>query len=117
MWDQTRHALEFFRRYLPFTQMQPDNELTSNPKCYCFAKAGEVYCIYIPDGGIAELRVGAGTYAVHWYDPRAGGVLQQGSIEHIQGPGWQSVGTAPRNSHKDWAVLICKPSYLATREY
>jgi len=117
MWDQTRYALEFFHRYLPFAQMQPDNELTSNPKCYCFAKANEVYSVYLPNGGSTDLNVGAGTYAIHWYDPRAGGALQHGSIKQIQGPGWRSVGTPPNNSHQDWAVLVCKPSVLAVRQH
>jgi hypothetical protein len=117
MWDQTRYALEFFHRFLPFAQMLPDNELTSNPKCYCFAKADEVYSVYLPNGGSVDLNVGAGTYAIHWYDPRAGGALQQGSIKHIQGPGWMSVGNPPSDSYQDWVVLVCKPSFLATREH
>jgi hypothetical protein len=117
MWDQTRRALDFFHRYLPFTKMLPDNELTSNPKCYCFAKVDEVYSLYLPDGGNADLKIGVGTYDVHWYDPRAGGDLQQGSIRQVHGPGSRSVGNPPSASHQDWAVLVCKPSFLATREH
>ncbi len=116
MWDQTRHALEFFHRYLPFTQMQPDNELIANTNGYCFAMHEEVYSVYLLNGGRTDLNVGAGTYVIHWYDPRAGGALQQGSIKQIQGPGWRSIGTPPDNSHQDWAVLVCKPSFFKSRE-
>ncbi|MHC4406369.1 MAG: DUF5060 domain-containing protein [Planctomycetota bacterium] len=116
MWDQTRHALEFFLRYLPFTQMHPDNAITPNTDDYCFTKPNEVYAVYLPNGGSTELKVGAGTYAVCWYDPRAGGALQRGSIRQIQGPGRLSIGDPPSNSQQDWAALICKPSFLAARE-
>ena len=32
MWDQTRWALEFFQRHLPFAEMQPADELTARPR-------------------------------------------------------------------------------------
>lgn len=61
--------------------------------------------------------MGGEAYAIHWYDPRAGGALQRSSIKQIDGPGWRSVGTPPNNSHQDWAVLVCKPPVLAARRY
>lgn len=106
MWDQTRHALEFFQAYLPFTEMQPHNELTSNKADYCLAKPGEVYAIYLPNGGSTELKVEAATYSVDWYNPRAGGALLRGSVQRIIGPGSKSVGQAPDDQGRDWAVLV-----------
>jgi hypothetical protein len=115
MWDQTRHALEFFHRYLPFARMQPENELISSVEGYCLAHAGEVYAVYLLDGGNALLEVGPGTYVVRWYDPLKGGALQQGSITRLQGPGRHSLGTPPGDRDQDWAVLVCRPSFLRSR--
>ncbi|MHC4434391.1 MAG: DUF5060 domain-containing protein, partial [Planctomycetota bacterium] len=75
MWDQTRYALEFFHKYLPFAEMAPDNALVSTEKAYCLAKAGQVYAIYLLEGGSTNLKVTSGTYSVQWYNPRAGGEL------------------------------------------
>jgi hypothetical protein len=106
LWDQTRHALEFFQRYLPFPQMRPADELTPRKDDYCFAKPGDVYAVYLPDGGSAELTLPRGKYTVKWYDPRRGGRLQDGTVGALGGPGSRSIGEAPAEKSKDWAVLV-----------
>jgi hypothetical protein len=88
--------------------MAPDNALTSNPKAYCLAKPGQVYAIYLLEGGSADLNVAPGIYSVQWYNPRAGGELLRGSVKQITGPGAQSLGRSPTESDKDWAVLVRK---------
>jgi hypothetical protein len=108
MWDQTHHALHFFRTHLPFVEMEPDNEGTSRSGDYCFVKPGEVYAVYLPNGGSTELQLEAGSYTVRWYDPRAGGELQQGSVTQVTGPGMKSLGAAPRDHTQDWAVIVRK---------
>jgi collagenase-like protein with putative collagen-binding domain len=108
MWDQTRYALEFFQEYLPFDRMEPADELTSNETDYCFAQPGEVYAIYLPDGGTTDLDLAAGDYTIRWYAPRSGGELQKGSIQQVTGPGTHSIGEAPRDRDRDWAILISK---------
>ena len=70
LWDQTRVAIEFFQQYLPFAQMTPSDALTSREGDYCFAKPGEVYAVYLPDGGSTELTLEKGRYTVQWFDPR-----------------------------------------------
>ncbi|MHC4334045.1 MAG: putative collagen-binding domain-containing protein, partial [Planctomycetota bacterium] len=94
--------------HLPFAEMAPDNALTSNPKAYCLAKPGQVYAIYLLEGGSADLNVAPGIYSVQWYNPRAGGELLRGSVKQITGPGAQSIGQPPKESDKDWAVLVRK---------
>lgn len=108
MWDQTRCALDFFQKHLPFNQMEPNDELTSNRDDYCFARPGEAYAIYLPDGGTTRLEVPSGAYTVRWYNPRSGGTLQDGSVQKITGPGTRSLGEAPRDSDHDWAILVLK---------
>lgn len=48
LWDQTRIALEFFHRYLPFDKMECRDDLTEAADDYCFAWVGEVYAVYLP---------------------------------------------------------------------
>ena len=108
LWDYTRYALEFFQKYLPFPEMRHHDELTSAPDDFCFAKEGEVYAIYLPHGGSTALTLIGGTYSVHWYDPRQGGGLQEGTVNMVNGPGNPSVGEAPENRGQDWVVLVRK---------
>jgi hypothetical protein len=88
--------------------MAPDNSLASNPKTYCLTKPGDVYAVYLLDGGTTDLNVAPGTYSVQWYNPRVGGELLRGSVRQITGPGAKSLGRPPKDSDKDWAVLVRK---------
>ena len=108
MWDQTRYALEFFHKYLPFWRMAPADTLITAEKAYCFAKPGQIYAVYLPNGGTTNLDLGdsPATFAVHWYNPRTGGELQTGTKSEITGPGSVAIGQPPTNPEKDWAALI-----------
>ncbi len=104
LWDLTRYALEFFHNYLPFYQMSPDDSLVS--RGWCLARPGDVYAVYLPKGGTTELSLTAGSYTVHWYNPRTGGELQTGSIEKVKGPGEVSIGNPPKDTDEDWVILV-----------
>jgi len=108
MWDQTRHALEFFHDHLPFWTMAPNDTLISAEKAYCFAKPGQIYAVYLPAGGTTSLDLGSSpaTFAVQWFNPRTGGPLQTGSKTTIKGPGSVSIGRPPNDADKDWVALI-----------
>jgi hypothetical protein len=94
MWDQTRHALDFFRQHLPFSEMSAADELAAG--AYTLAKAGEVYAVYLPYGGTTELNLTlAGAYTVQWYNPREGGALQTGTLAAVGAPGVRGIGYAP----------------------
>jgi Domain of unknown function (DUF5060)/Putative collagen-binding domain of a collagenase len=109
MWDQTRYALEFFHQYLPFWDMGPDNSLASGARnARVLAKPGEVYAVQLPSGGAVRLKLGPGEYSVRWYDPRAGGQLQQGNTTSVEGPGPKPLGNPPSEPGKDWVVLVKK---------
>jgi Domain of unknown function (DUF5060)/Putative collagen-binding domain of a collagenase len=108
MWDQTRYALEFFQRYIPFPDMEPSDLLAQRPDAECLAREGEVYVVYLPTGGGTALDLGAhgGSFDVRWYDPRNGGELQAGSLESVSGPGIQDLGKPPSEPGRDWVVLV-----------
>ncbi len=107
LWDQSRYALDFFHRHLPFWQMEPANELaTGAPDARVLAKSDELFAVYLPRGGNASLQLGRGTYTVRWYNPRAGGGIQAGSVASVEGPGIRSLGAPPADPQKDWAALV-----------
>jgi len=106
LWEQTRTALDFFHIYLPFSDMKSSDELTKNNNDYCFAKLGEVYAIYLPEGGPAEILLPEGNYDVSWYNPRSGGNLLTGTVKQIKGSGFSLTGNPPGDKGKDWICLI-----------
>jgi hypothetical protein len=106
MWNQTRHAVAFFRHHLPFAAMRHADDAVTNRGAYCLAKPGEVYAIYLPTGGTTGLELPDGEYAVRWYDPRDGGDLQRGTLTSVRGGGIRSLGEAPRDTGNDWAVVV-----------
>ncbi|MEZ4826053.1 MAG: putative collagen-binding domain-containing protein [Bacteroidia bacterium] len=88
--------------------MQSADEKVSEKRNYVFAKAGEVYAVYLTEGGTANLDLGdqRGTFSVQWYDPRNGGELQAGSLREVSGGSMVSLGEAPAESGQDWVVLL-----------
>jgi hypothetical protein len=85
-WDYCRIALEFFKRErIPFWKMQNSDDLVGNPKHdnsrYCLARPGELYLVYLPQGGTSMLDLSAddGEFSVVWFNPREGGELRAAS--------------------------------------
>ena len=113
-WDYGRIALNFFRdNQIPFNEMKNQNSLIGNDKNsnkrYCFAKAGEVYLVYLPEGGSCELDLsGAGSkaFSVGWFNPRSGGELVKGSVAEIKGGSKVSLGNPPQDASEDWLVIV-----------
>jgi hypothetical protein len=114
-WDCGRIALEFFRdQKIPFWDMQNTDALVGNVKNdnskFCLAKAGELYLVYLPNGGTAELDLTAATghFSVKWFNPRGGGALQDGSVPSVPGGGSARLGQPPVDSAQDWLVVVRK---------
>ena len=112
-WDFCRIALEFFpANRIPFWEMSNADALIGNEKNdnrkYCLAKAGEVYLIYLPNGGTTDLDLSGadGTFNVSWFNPREGGALQAGTVQQVKGGGKVSLGDAPSDTDEDWAILL-----------
>jgi hypothetical protein len=106
LWEQTRTALDFFYKYLPFTDMLNADELTKANNDYCLAKIGDVYAIYLPEGGSTEILLSNGSYGIKWFNPRIGGDLLTGTIDKVLGLGFASVGYPPEDPGKDWICLV-----------
>ena len=111
MWRQTRVALDFFQRHLPFARMEPADALASHADSWALAWPGEVYAVYLRPPWATrhtELDLGAWPreYEVFWYETRRGGDLRKGSVERISGPGPQALGAPPSDPERDWVVLV-----------
>ncbi len=107
LWDQTKHALDFFQKYVPFTKMQSADGLTDNPDDYVFAENGSTYVVYLPK--VVETKINLygfnSKFAVKWYNPRTGGSLVKGTVKTIKGGRAVSIGLPPNND-KDWVALL-----------
>ena len=112
-WDFGRIALDFFRTsQLPFWTMTNADGLVGNTggdnSKWCFAKAGEVYLVYLPTGGSAtlDLREVSGAFTVAWFDPRNGGVLKRGSVASVKAGTAVVLGEPPDSPSEDWLVVV-----------
>jgi hypothetical protein len=112
-WDYARYALDFLRsERIPFWDMNNADLLVGNAvndnSRYCLAKAGELYLVYLPTGGSAELDLTdvSGTLSVSWFDPRNGGALRRGSVASVTGGRPVVLGTPPDNPAEDWLVVV-----------
>jgi hypothetical protein len=110
-WDYCRIALEFFAaNNIPFWEMKNANALIGNAKDdnsrFCLAKTGEVYLVYLPDGGSTDLDLtgATGAFTVKWFNPREGGALR--STPASAHGGSRHTLTAP--DQNDWLAIIRK---------
>jgi len=101
--DMTR-ARQFVEN-LPFNEMRPCNELLSNDDQYCFGKGGDVYTIYLPQGGQVTIDLSGvgGNFDGSWFDPRTGATSDAGSIT-----GGGSRSLTPSGG-QDWVLLLDNP--------
>ena len=114
-WDYCRVAIDFFQEAnIPFSQMENANSLignTSNDNSkYCFAKADELYLIYLPNGGSTGLDLSetTGRFLVRWFNPRSGGDLERGSVRRVLGGGKVTIGEPPSDPTEDWLAVVRK---------
>ena len=110
---QSGYAADFMRANLSFWQMNPDDSLVGSGND-CFAKPGQDYLVYLPNGGTTTLDLTGmpGGYTVRWFDPRNGGALQDGSISTVTGGNVVTLGNAPTATTSDWMALVRKAGNL-----
>jgi hypothetical protein len=117
-WNQCRYALEFFHNHgVPFWDMtNRDALLTGVNGAHCLAWTGRVYVAYLPTRAAASLNLShaGGSFAVRWFDPRHGGLLQTGAVSRVSGGGTVSLGLPPANSTRDWVALVTAKDSFAS---
>ena len=107
-WAQS--AREFFED-LPLERMSGRDGLTSGTagSDEVLAAEGDTYAIYLPEGGSAtlDLKGEPGRYDVTWYDPLTGR-SHDGTVDSVTGGGSVSIGQAPFERAREWAVTVEK---------
>jgi hypothetical protein len=109
-WAQSAIATNFFRKFLPFSEMKSTDHLLSGTEGFCFSKPGEIYAVYLPDGRKqASLMLEAtGEFSVKWFNPRNGEDIINGRVLMVKGPGKINLGIPPSEPEKDWVILVKK---------
>lgn len=92
-----------FMESLPFWEMEPANEIVQSGRAFCLAKRGEVYALYLPEGGKVVVDLPADQeYAVGWWNPDQG---RSGKLTpESRTSGGRQTLAAPAAG--DWAVRI-----------
>jgi hypothetical protein len=103
MYRQTKIALDFFHRELPFWRMQPAAELTGGT-VETLAEPGVVYCLYVPEGVEAALNLEThrGPFRLRWFDPKTGRYAENQAV--VEGPGSVKLPAPPAKG--DWVALL-----------
>lgn len=108
LFNWSRHAVvDFFDgQNVPFWEMSNDDALISGTGNRCLMKDGEVYVLYLPEGGTADLDLGSvtGEFTIDWFSIRDGGSLISGGA-NLMGGSTQSIGSSP-TATEDWLVLV-----------
>jgi hypothetical protein len=114
-WKYCRIALEFFREQrIPFWEMRSADAILGNgvhaDTFFCLAQPGQLYLVYLPWGmnfiPTLDLREVSGEFEVAWFNPRAGGPLEPGSVRSIPGGKRSRLGEPPRDAEEDWLVVV-----------
>ena len=95
------HIVEFFTSF-EWWNAEPHDELVDGGN-YCLAKPGEVYAVYLPNGGKVTVRLEGGDYRAEWFAAQTGERIPIEALAH--GGAWTSNDAPDRN---DWALLIRK---------
>ncbi len=117
LWEQTKHAIDFFQEYLPFHQMEAADDLTDTPDDYVFVQNGNIYAIYLPEVTETNLNLYGNTkkFTVQWYNPRTGKNLKTGTIKTLEGGKTVSIGQPPETKG-DWVALIKAIQFITPYE-
>jgi len=121
LWNFTRHARNFMESELPFWEMEPaDNLVTGEAALFggaeVFAKAGDIYAVYLPQATGApriNLQGTSGNFTVRWYNPRNGQF--EGPSRSVNGGSNQALGTPPSSNNDDWVILLKRDGFEFSR--
>ncbi len=94
------HMVDFFTGF-EWWETDPHDELVDND-ARCLAKPGEIYAIYLPNGGKVTVKLDPGIYHALWFSALSGEKI---ALAEAQGSPWTSPD-AP--DHNDWALLLQK---------
>jgi hypothetical protein len=92
------HIADFFHTF-EWWKTEPHDELADGSN-YCLAKPGEIYAVYLPQGGKVTLKLEPGTYTASWFSALSGETI---ALPSANGPSWTSPQAPDRT---DWVLLL-----------
>jgi hypothetical protein len=92
------HMVDFFTGF-EWWKTEPHDEFVSKGN-YCLAKPGELYVVYLPQGGVATVRLSGGSFRATSFNPSTG---ERIALPVAQGATWT---TPPVPDKNDWAFLL-----------
>ena len=100
MFQGYAHMVDFFTSF-DWWKTEPHDELVDNGN-YCLAKPGEIYAVYLPQGGNVTVQLQPGRYAATWWNAATGERVPLPSLL-ATAPSWTSPA-APGSG--DWALIL-----------
>jgi hypothetical protein len=94
------HMVEFFTSF-EWWKTEPRDEFVDKG-AYCLAQPGEIYAVYVPNGGQVTVKLAPGNYTAKWFNAFTGETIP---LPAVRGPVWKSP-VAP--GWLDWALLLVK---------
>src|SRR5439155_23629044 len=92
--------VDFFTSF-DWWKTEPHDELVSNGD-YCLAQPGQIYAVYLPQGGKVTVKLEPAAYKASWFGALTG---ERIALPEIYGPLWPSPEGADQN---DWALLLLR---------
>jgi uncharacterized protein DUF5060/beta-lactamase family protein/collagenase-like protein with putative collagen-binding domain len=119
VWQFMAYARQFMSKHLPFWEMEPMDAILEGESTYdgknnrvtgqVFAKAGEVYAIYLPvaeQTGVLDLTGVNGLFRLRWFNPRTG--TFHADERQVQAGTAVALGAPPQDAIEDWVVLLTR---------
>ena len=113
-WKAMGNAARFMNDHLAGVvgDMEPNDELAIGEDNWAMAVEGQVYLIYLRNGGEAKVDLSGARdqeFSVRWFNPRVGGDLIEGAVRTARGgPENVSLGSPPNTRGQDWVVILRK---------
>lgn len=104
-WADAKYALDFYSA-VDFNSMTPDNSIVNGSGNFAMRNDGVEYIAYFQNASNQTIDISPGTYSVKWFDPRNGGVFQNGTIVEVSGGTDTVIGNPPSSTTSDWAVQL-----------
>ena len=100
MFQGYAHMVDFFTSF-DWWKTEPHDELVDNGN-YCLAAPGEIYAVYLPQGGRVTVQLQPARYAATWWNAATGERVPLPSLL-ATAPSWTSPA-APGSG--DWALIL-----------
>lgn len=117
-YNRMKIAKDFFSdNNIPFWTFENKNAAIASGTGYLLTDESDYYVAFLPQGGTISVDIsGTGNFDVRWYNPRTGGVLQQGSVTNVTAGNNRSMGNPPSQNSSSWVLFLENTSQILSTE-